>query len=213
MFLISALAVRARWDSRSRFVHDSSFSLCKNAEVWIINRISPIVNPMRELHLIAHDIRSLENVGALFRTCDSLGVAKLWLTGYTPSPPDPRISKVALGAEVSVVFEAVHDIGSLFDRLKGDGISVYALEITQNAYDLYDFQAPERLALLLGSERTGIPPSLLERCEGAMKIAQKGVKESLNVAVAAGIASWAILHPQHPCLPAGTAQTVSIRKL
>ncbi len=149
---------------------------------------------MRELHLIAHDIRSLENVGALFRTCDSLGVAKLWLAGYTAAPPDPRIAKVALGAEKSVPYEAELDISEVFDRLETEGIPVYALELTENAQDLASFPAPDRMALLLGTETTGIPPSLLERCEGTLKITQKGIKESLNVAVAAGIASWAILN-------------------
>jgi tRNA G18 (ribose-2'-O)-methylase SpoU len=146
-----------------------------------------------QLHLIAHDIRSLENVGALFRTCDSLGVTKLWLSGYTPAPPDPRLSKTALGAEASVAFEVVKDFDALFHRLQAEGIPIYALEIAPGAQDLVDFVAPKRMALLLGAERTGIPPSIVERCEGTIKIAQKGVKESLNVAVAAGIACWAIL--------------------
>lgn len=149
---------------------------------------------MRELQLIAHDIRSLENVGALFRTCDSLGVSKLWLSGYTAAPPDPRITKVALGADKSVPFEVVKDVVEVFSKLEAEGVPVYALELTNEAQDLASFHAPDRMALLLGTETTGIPPSLLERCEGAVKISQKGIKESLNVAVAAGIASWAILN-------------------
>ncbi len=148
---------------------------------------------MRELHLIAHDIRSRENIGSLFRTADSLGVSKLWLTGYTPAPPDEKISKVALGAEKVVVFEHNIDMAKVFERLQKDGIPIYALEITKNATNLADFTAPDRMALLLGTETTGIPPSLLGRCQGAIKISQRGIKESMNVAVAAGIASWAIL--------------------
>ena len=148
----------------------------------------------RELHLIAHDIRSLENVGALFRTCDSLGVAKLWLAGYTATPPDPRISKVALGAELSVPFEAVTDIADVFRKLREQEIPVYALELTESAIDLARFAPPDRLAILLGTETTGIPPSLIEKCEGTVKIRQLGIKESLNVAVAAGIAAWAVLN-------------------
>lgn len=107
--------------------------------------------------------------------------------------PDPRISKVALGAEQAVSFEVERDIGALFDRLQVEGIPVHALELTPDAVELSAFHSPSRMALLLGTERTGIPPSLLERCEGAVKITQKGTKESLNVAVAAGIAAWAIL--------------------
>lgn len=148
---------------------------------------------MRQLHLIANDIRSLENVGALFRTCDSLGVHKLWLTGYTAAPPDPRISKVALGADRSVEFEQNTDVMEVIKKLKEEGIPVYALELTENAIDLARFAAPDRMALLLGTETMGIPPSLLSICDGAVKIKQKGIKESLNVAVAAGIACWAIL--------------------
>lgn len=149
---------------------------------------------MRELHLIANDIRSRENVGALFRTADSLGIAKIWLTGYTPAPPDEKISKVALGAEQAVPFETHLDVTAVIENLKQQGIPVFALELTQDAVDLARFSAPDQMALLLGTETTGIPPSLLAACDGAVKISQRGIKESLNVAVAAGIAAWRILH-------------------
>lgn len=148
---------------------------------------------MRELHLIAHNIRSRENVGSLFRTCDSLGVKKLWLAGYTPAPPDDKIAKVALGAERVVSFEQVTDVAIVIERLKKDGIPIFALEITSDAIPLGSFAPPDRLALLLGTETTGIPPSLLKLCDGVVKITQKGMKESLNVSVAAGIAAWKII--------------------
>lgn len=149
---------------------------------------------MSQLHLIAHDIRSRENVGSLFRTADSLGVTKLWLTGYTPTPPDDKISKVALGAERSVAWEHVVNIDEVFAKLSDQKIPVYALELTPSAVELSAFRPPDELALLLGTETTGVPPTLLERCDGAIKITQRGIKESMNVAVAAGIAAWAILH-------------------
>jgi len=149
---------------------------------------------MRQLHLIAHDIRSRENVGSLFRTCDALGVAKLWLAGYTPAPPDAKIAKVALGAERSVLSEQAADIFALIERLRSDGFSVYALELTPNAMDLADFVPPEKIALVLGTEVTGVPASVLEQCDGAVKITQHGIKESMNVSVAAGIAAWKILY-------------------
>lgn len=148
---------------------------------------------MRELHIIAHDIRSRENVGALFRTADALGVHKLWLTGYTPAPPDDKISKVALGAEKSVTYEQHTNIDDVFSALAEQHIPVYALELTPDAVDLRHFGAPDRLALLLGTETTGVPPSLLERVEGAVSIRQHGVKESLNVSIAAAIAAWGII--------------------
>ncbi|HEU0050570.1 MAG TPA: TrmH family RNA methyltransferase [Patescibacteria group bacterium] len=148
---------------------------------------------MTDLQLIANDIRSRENVGSLFRTCDSLGVRKLWLTGYTPAPPDPKISKVALGAETAVVFEKYSDVMIVITALKKEQIPVFALELSADAIELSQFNPPSRMALLLGTETTGIPPSLLSHCDGAIKITQKGIKESMNVSVAAGIAAWAIL--------------------
>jgi len=148
---------------------------------------------MIELHLIAHNIRSRENVGSLFRTCDSLGVKKLWLTGYTPAPPDEKISKVALGAERAVSYDKIIDVVSLIHQCKQEHIPVFALELTPDAVELKDFHPPKKIALLLGTETTGIPPSLIALCAGTIRISQKGIKESLNVSVAAGIASWAIL--------------------
>lgn len=146
-----------------------------------------------ELHLIAHNIRSTENVGSLFRTADSLGIAKIWLSGYTAVPPDPKIAKVALGAEKVVPFEAFASIDDVFERCKTLNLPVYALELAPNAIRLDEFVPLKAMALLLGTERTGIPPSLLERCAGIIYIPQQGMKESLNVTIATGIASWKIL--------------------
>ncbi len=146
-----------------------------------------------KLHLLAHNIRSRENVGSLFRTADSLGVTKLWLSGYTPVPPDAKISKVALGAEKSVPFEAYPDIEPILNHLNEARIPVYALELTPDAVNLSEFQPPQEMALLLGTETTGIPPSLLEKCIASIYIPQQGIKESLNVTIATAIAAWKIL--------------------
>lgn len=149
---------------------------------------------MRKLHLIAHNIRSCENVGSLFRTADSLGVHQLWLTGYTPTPPDPKIQKVALGAETAVRFVTHPNIDEAIKELRSQQIPLFALELTKDAMELRDFHAPDELALLLGTETTGIPPSLLEICDGVVQLTQRGIKESLNVTIAASIASWWILN-------------------
>lgn len=148
---------------------------------------------MRELHVIANDIRSRENTGAIFRTCEFLGATKLWLTGYTPAPSDPKLLKVSLGAETSVAWERVMDVRAAIARLKDDGCTVVGLELAPGAEDLADVRLPDRVALLLGNEVTGIPPSLLALCDRTVMIARKGTKESLNVAVAAGIAIWKML--------------------
>lgn len=146
-----------------------------------------------ELHLIAHDIRSRQNVGALFRLADVFGVAKIWCAGYTPVPPDEKIHKTALGAEAWIPWEQEVAIDRLLERFADQGIPVFALERTQEAQALCDVVLPERYALLLGTETTGVPASLLERVQGVIAIPQVGKKESLNVAMAAGIACYELL--------------------
>lgn len=146
-----------------------------------------------ELHIIAHDIRSRENVGALFRMADALEVARLWLCGYTPSPPDEKIHKTALGAEEWVPYTHEVAIDRVFKNFEERSIPVYALERTSNATMIQTFTPPSKLALLLGTETTGIPTSLLERCVATLQIPQFGKKESLNVSMAASIAAWELL--------------------
>jgi len=147
----------------------------------------------RTLHVIANDIRSRENVGAIFRTCEFLGVKKLWITGYTPAPPDPKLLKISLGAEKSVAWERVADVRTVLERVKEQGFRIIGLELRHDAKDLSAYRPPTRAALLLGNEVTGIPPTLLASCDDVVMISRRGAKESLNVAVAAGIAIWKFL--------------------
>lgn len=147
-----------------------------------------------ELHLIAHDIRSAQNVGSLLRTCDSLGVAKLWLTGYSPEPSHPRVAKTALGAQSSVAWEKAIDVTRVIEDLRRDGFRIVGLELDGRAVDLASYRPAEKVGLLLGNEVDGIPPSLRELCDDLVFIEQKGMKESMNVAVAAGIASYRLLN-------------------
>lgn len=148
----------------------------------------------RILHLIAHNVRSAENVGSLFRTCDSLGIEKLWLTGYSPTPDHPRVEKTALGAERTVAWEQSADVEDVIRRLKADGVAVVGLELDRRALNLLDYRAPDRVALLLGNEVEGIAPTLLDLCDEAVFIEQRGTKESLNVAVAGAIAAFWMLN-------------------
>lgn len=148
----------------------------------------------RTLHVIAHDIRSRENVGAIFRSCEFLGAKKLWLTGYTPVPPDAKLLKVSLGAEKTVPWENVTDVREAMRKIKEEGYRLIALELDESAVDLADYRKPTRAALLLGNEVSGISPTLIKECDDIVMIGRKGKKESLNVAVAAGIAMWSLLH-------------------
>lgn len=148
----------------------------------------------RTLHVIANDIRSRENVGALFRTAEFLGAKKLWLTGYTPAPPDPKVLKVSLGAEKTVAWEQVTDVLEAFRRVKDEGFRLIALELAPDAQELAEYRVPTRAALVLGNEVSGIPPTLRAQCDDVVMIARSGKKESLNVSVAAGIAMWKLLN-------------------
>lgn len=149
---------------------------------------------MPELHIIAHNIRSLENVGALFRIADALGVAKIWITGYTPSPGHAKLAKTALGAEKVVPFEMSLDVDKVIENLKAHEFRILGLELDPSAVSLqaYDRKS-DRIGLLLGNEVEGILPYLRDLCDDMVYIPQKGVKESLNVSVATGIACYALM--------------------
>lgn len=139
--------------------------------------------------VIAHNIRSLHNVGAIFRSAAAFGVEKLILTGYTPLPPRKEIAKVALGAERLIPWEA-GEIETVIESCKKDGYTVLALEQTERAQHLADVHQ-ERIALILGNEVTGIEPEVLALCLGSVIIPMRA-KRSLNVSVAAGVAMYAL---------------------
>ncbi len=146
------------------------------------------------LHLIANDIRSAENIGSLFRTADSLGVAKLWITGISPTPEHAKVAKTALGAQEHTAWEQQIDVVVVINGLRADGFRIVGLEIDERAVNIATYQPHAKTALLLGNEVAGIPPSLIALCDDVVFMTQKGIKESMNVGVAAGIASYWLLH-------------------
>lgn len=149
---------------------------------------NPNMSKDRKIRLLAHNVRSLWNVGSFFRTGDAFAIEKIYLTGYTGTPPRKEITKTALGAEEFVPWERADDPATVVDQLKKDGWSIVALELTDRAVDLQKFKPPEKLCLVVGHELSGVPQEILERADSVIKIPMLGKKESLNVAVAAGIA-------------------------
>ena len=157
---------------------------------------------MPEIIVVAHNIRSAHNVGAIFRTCDGFGVQKIILSGYTPYPQTPndtrlphiaeklhkQIRKTALGAEATVpfIYEEIPNIMSL----KANGFTILGLEQTHASIPLPEYNAPDKIALLLGEEVNGIPDELQNLCDSFVEIPMSGAKESFNVSVAAGIALY-----------------------
>jgi len=145
--------------------------------------------------LIAHNIRSLHNVGSIFRSADAFGVTKLFLTGYTGVPPRKEVSKVALGSEHRVPWEYVEDINVLFDQFKKDGVEIAALDNVPGAISINEFDRPQKLALILGNETEGIEEDVIKKVSQVIYIPMPGIKRSLNVSVATGIALFALVVP------------------
>ncbi len=141
------------------------------------------------VYVILDSIRSNYNVGSIFRTSDGAMIEKLYLCGYTPHPPKKEIMKTALGATESVNWEYVEDAKELINKLKSEGIKIGALELTDSSFPYYDLK-PDTfpMALIIGNEITGVSQELLDLCDFSIEIPQYGIKQSLNVAVAYGVA-------------------------
>ncbi|MEM7263741.1 MAG: TrmH family RNA methyltransferase, partial [Planctomycetota bacterium] len=144
--------------------------------------------PAPELFLVLDRIRSLHNVGSLFRTADGFGVQKLYLGGFTPAPPRPEITKTALGAEETVPFRSVEDTRVAVLELRSLGIPVFALEQTWDSRSIYDVEFPSAVGLVLGHEVEGVSDEVLQDVDGCVEIPMFGAKHSHNVTVSAGIA-------------------------
>jgi len=139
------------------------------------------------LVVILNNIRSLHNVGSIFRTCDGAGVEKLWLGGITGYPPRAEISKTAIGAEENVVWEHAQDPVVPVRELKSKGYHILALEQTDQSVPYSDVRPAGPVCLIVGNEVEGVSDELIELCDSAADIPMRGVKNSLNAAVAAGI--------------------------
>lgn len=151
--------------------------------------------------VILHNIRSLHNVGSIFRTADAAGIEKIYLCGITPGPVDvfgkPRqqLTKVSLGAERYVKWEKVKSTTKLIDKLKnsptGGGYKIFAIEQSKKSIPYYkipkSYILNHKSALVLGNEIKGLSPSILKRADKILEIPMRGRKESLNVAVVFGI--------------------------
>lgn len=145
--------------------------------------------------LVLDSIRSLSNVGSIFRTADSLGLDSIVLCGVTGQPPHREIQKTALGATESVKWNYFPSVIDAINGLKLEGYTVIALEQAIPNFKLHQYSPKknEPIALILGNEITGVSDDALECCDLVLEIPQFGSKHSLNVAVSAGIACWQLL--------------------
>ncbi len=153
----------------------------------------------KEVAVLLHDIRSTHNVGSIFRTADTLGVSKIYISGYTPTPLDkfnrPRkdIAKVALGAEKTISWEQISNPNLLVKKLKKDGFQIVAVEQSEKSTDYKKVKIENKVLFIVGNEVSGMEKNTLKLCDVIAEIPQRGEKESLNVSVAFGVALFRML--------------------
>lgn len=142
--------------------------------------------------VVLDNIRSLNNIGSVFRTADAFLVEKIYLCGITATPPHKDIRKTALGATESVDWEYRKDTLELVQDLKRNGIKTIAVEQAENATQLHDFaiNPKETVALIFGNEVKGVDQEVVSACDQVLEIPQFGTKHSLNISVSAGIVVW-----------------------
>lgn len=164
-------------------------------EIEELNRISPEAYEQSSklpLVVVLDNVRSLHNIGSVFRTADAFRIERLYLCGITATPPQAEIHKTALGAEHTVKWEYAESTLEVVHRLAARGYAVYAVEQTRNSTLLNRFSpAPHTpCAVVLGNEVKGVQQQVVDACVGSLEIPQYGTKHSLNVSVAAGIVLW-----------------------
>ncbi|MDT0688689.1 RNA methyltransferase [Salegentibacter sp. F188] len=142
--------------------------------------------------VILDNIRSLNNIGSVFRTADAFLIQKIYLCGITAQPPHKDIQKTALGATETVAWEYAEDVLKLVEKLKKDKIKVFSIEQAEGAVMLNNFQPPggETCAVVFGNEVKGVQQKVVSASDGIIEIPQLGSKHSLNIAVSTGVVLW-----------------------
>lgn len=149
---------------------------------------------MSSIVILAHNIRSIWNIGTLFRTGDAFGVDHIHLTGYTAQPPRKEISKTALGAEEWIPWSYTKDPLEAVEKRRSEGFLIVALEKNDRSIAINTLNSDKPICLIIGHEILGVNDELLNASDTVVHIAMQGKKESLNVAVATGIALYALRH-------------------
>tara|TARA_B100000609_G_scaffold73497_1_gene58647 strand:- start:113 stop:652 length:540 start_codon:yes stop_codon:yes gene_type:complete len=145
------------------------------------------------LIIVLDDIRSLNNIGSIFRTCDAFKIEKIYLCGITATPPNRKITKTAIGSTESVEWLYFDKINDLILNLKNQGFKIWAIEQTENSKTLSQMEVIEsnkKHVLIFGNEIDGVKQEVINKCDDVIEINQYGTKHSLNVSIAAGIVIW-----------------------
>ena len=144
------------------------------------------------LIIVLDNVRSLNNIGSVFRTADAFLIEKVYLCGITASPPHKDIHKTALGATENVLWEYVHSTADIVQKLQTEGVSVWPIEQTEDStsLDLFQPEPNKSYAFVLGNEVRGVSQEVIDICNKALEIPQFGTKHSLNISVATGLVIW-----------------------
>jgi 23S rRNA (guanosine2251-2'-O)-methyltransferase len=144
------------------------------------------------LIVVLDNVRSMHNVGSVFRTADAFLINGIWLCGYTPRPPHRDIHKTALGATETVSWQYAEKTADAVQSLKDEDYKIFAVEQVEKSIPLHEFSSESRgkMAVVFGNEVAGIDAEVLRLCDGSIEIPQFGMKHSLNISVAAGIVLW-----------------------
>ena len=159
------------------------------------------------VRVVLHNVRSLYNVGAFFRTVDAVGAACLVLSGISGHPPNKEIAKTALGSEAHVRWEPCADTTTHVETARASGYEITAIETSRHAVDLFDWQPRFPVCLLFGHEVNGLDAGLLERCDTHVRLPMRGVKHSLNVATAGGVVLYELLRKYRQPYGSGPVNT------
>ncbi len=149
---------------------------------------------INSIYVVLDSVRSAQNVGSFFRTCDSFNVEKIFLCGITSTPPNKEILKTALGATESVDWEYYEHITECLNFLKGKDYLICCVEQTENSLMLNDYELKDKkMCLVFGNEVEGVSQDIIDMADECIEIPQFGIKHSLNVSVAGGIVIWDIV--------------------
>lgn len=147
----------------------------------------------REIYILLHNIRSVYNVGAIFRTADAIGISKIFLTGYTPTPLDRfgnfrgDFAKCSLGAERDILWKWVKTPANIIDEFKKKGFQIISAEQSKDSLDYKKIKPEQKCVVIFGTEVSGVSKSILKKSDVIAEIPMRGKKESLNVSISAGI--------------------------